>query len=437
MANNTQDMNRNHTKNITLILASLIMIVSKAAWSQSGNFYQCNPNVFGGGSGVVPGYGQTAVEAATDYCTQPIIGDSYYGQRLPESNPTLYHCVRPSSCWAFQRACESIKVEDYEKAGCVKLNLHQQCGSDVAGDKETKGNPCHVATGNKSSFQNDLRLSNSVYVTRSYNSEAVKIVFTALSGGSGGSSSSARSVLDNISQVGFGRGWISNLHKKLIIQDRDIVHVSSHSRLSYFANSASSGRSKSRAGSAVVGIVMDKKEEGEGIDILLPNGVTEHYSDVDGRLLYEKDINGNITNYIYTGDLLTKVEDHFGKAIAITYNSNNLVESITDPSGAEYRYGYEENEPSSGQFNLTSVTYPGSQSRHYHYEDPVNPSLLTGISDENGDRYATYAYNDQGKAILTEYAQTTSAVPQERFELEFQEQVEEDDGEIGIIIKKN
>ena len=337
------------------------------------------------------------------------------------------------------QSCPAGTAINLQSGQCEPIGLSQQCGPDIVGDTNTTTNPCHVATGNKALYHNDLALNKNVYVTRSYNSNAVRVVLKALSnsgGSSGGSSNSANfRSLNSLVQVGFGRGWTSNLHKRLLIEGTGLVHVSSHSRLSYFASSSSSGRSSSRAGSAAVGIVMDKKAEGEGIDIILPNGVTEHYSDVDGRLLYETDINGNVTNYIYTGDLLTRVEDYLGKAIILTYNANDLVTSITDPSGAEYRYSYTDDASLSGQFNLSSVTYPGNQTRHYHYEDPINSSLLTGITDENGHRYSTYAYNGAGKAILSGHAQTTSSVPQELFELDFQEQVPEGDTVISKTIE--
>ncbi|MBU3057820.1 RHS repeat protein [Pseudomonas indica] len=42
--------------------------------------------------------------------------------------------------------------------------------------------------------------------------------------------------------------------------------------------------------------------------------------------------------------------------------------------------------------------------RIYHYEDPRNPKLLTGITDERGIRYATWTYDDQGRAISSEHA---------------------------------
>ena len=40
----------------------------------------------------------------------------------------------------------------------------------------------------------------------------------------------------------------------------------------------------------------------------------------------------------------------------------------------------------------------------FHYEVPGKPDLLTGITDERGVRYASWAYDDQGRAISSEHA---------------------------------
>ncbi|MES9888923.1 MAG: hypothetical protein ABW140_19135 [Candidatus Sedimenticola sp. 6PFRAG1] len=41
--------------------------------------------------------------------------------------------------------------------------------------------------------------------------------------------------------------------------------------------------------------------------------------------------------------------------------------------------------------------------RLYHYEDNRFPGHLTGITDENGNRAATWSYDDQGRAISSEH----------------------------------
>ncbi|MGH8613902.1 MAG: hypothetical protein ACREYF_18235 [Gammaproteobacteria bacterium] len=79
---------------------------------------------------------------------------------------------------------------------------------------------------------------------------------------------------------------------------------------------------------------------------------------------------------------------------------------MTDPAGGAYRYSYDGND------NLASVRYPDetpsddsdSPKRLFHYEDARFPHALTGITDENGNRFATYAYDDKGRAIVSEHA---------------------------------
>jgi RHS repeat-associated protein len=54
---------------------------------------------------------------------------------------------------------------------------------------------------------------------------------------------------------------------------------------------------------------------------------------------------------------------------------------------------------------LTSATYPDDKSRIYHYEHTSLKHHLTGITDENGNRFATYAYDSySGRAISTQHA---------------------------------
>ncbi|MGA4309466.1 RHS repeat protein, partial [Ralstonia nicotianae] len=53
---------------------------------------------------------------------------------------------------------------------------------------------------------------------------------------------------------------------------------------------------------------------------------------------------------------------------------------------------------------LSTVTRPDGTTRQYVYEDSRFPTALTGIVDENGNRYATYAYDDQGRAISSTLA---------------------------------
>ncbi len=96
--------------------------------------------------------------------------------------------------------------------------------------------------------------------------------------------------------------------------------------------------------------------------------------------------------------LLLRVTDSFGHQLNFTYDANSRLSTLTDPAGGLYRYGYDANS------NLVAVTYPDGTSKTYHYENTAFPHVLTGITDENGNRYATYTYDAQGRGISTEHA---------------------------------
>ncbi|WP_455342472.1 hypothetical protein [Ralstonia wenshanensis] len=93
---------------------------------------------------------------------------------------------------------------------------------------------------------------------------------------------------------------------------------------------------------------------------------------------------------------LTKVTAPSGRSLTFAYDTQGRVSSITAPDGAITQYAYNAN----GM--LTTVTWPDNTTRQYVYEDTRFPTALTGVIDEAGVRYATYAYDDQGRAITSE-----------------------------------
>jgi RHS repeat-associated protein len=102
--------------------------------------------------------------------------------------------------------------------------------------------------------------------------------------------------------------------------------------------------------------------------------------------------------------LLIRVADNFGRQCNFTYNSHGFVQSMADPTGATYQYAYDSID------NLVSVTSPDSQTRQYIYNELANttstnlPRALTGIIDEQGTRFATFKYYNDGRAYWTEHA---------------------------------
>lgn len=145
--------------------------------------------------------------------------------------------------------------------------------------------------------------------------------------------------------------------------------------------------------------------------------------DVNGKLLQKINRNGIIQNFTYScktlstscpvttpnsiapiAGLIVRVSDSLGHSLSFTYDNMNRIKTMTNPAGGVYQYGYDANN------NLISVTYPDGKTKTYHYGEAghvsttpaagvVNASLLTGITDENGHRFANYFYDAQGRAF--------------------------------------
>jgi RHS repeat-associated protein len=126
------------------------------------------------------------------------------------------------------------------------------------------------------------------------------------------------------------------------------------------------------------------------------NNVTETF-DADGKLLSIQNLDGRTINLTYDAltSRLSQVTDDIGSSITFAYNAQGLISTITDQGARYWQFGYDSNN------NLTSVTNPDSTVKIYHYDDPDFVHALTGITDERGTDFATYAYNTDGKAVAS------------------------------------
>jgi YD repeat-containing protein len=119
--------------------------------------------------------------------------------------------------------------------------------------------------------------------------------------------------------------------------------------------------------------------------------------DGGGKLQSVRERNGRTTTLTYNAKAqLAQVTAASGRSLTFAYDAQGRVSSITAPDGAITQYAYNAN----GM--LTTVTWPDNTTRQYVYEDTRFPTALTGVIDEAGVRYATYAYDDQGRAITSE-----------------------------------
>src|SRR3981189_3228419 len=77
------------------------------------------------------------------------------------------------------------------------------------------------------------------------------------------------------------------------------------------------------------------------------------------------------------------VTDSFNRQLSFTYNNGRLA-AVSTPDSLILTYGYPGNHLTSVSYNTTPAT-----SQTYLYENSALPSALTGIVDENGNRYVT------------------------------------------------
>lgn len=119
--------------------------------------------------------------------------------------------------------------------------------------------------------------------------------------------------------------------------------------------------------------------------------------DASGRLTRVHQRSGISHDYNYEADEIL-IEHSLGGAIRYQLDASGVINGFTDPLGQRYSYSY------SSEGMLSSVSYPGNTGhKTYHYENNSYPKLLTGISDANGDRYASWTYDLAGRATSSEH----------------------------------
>ena len=120
------------------------------------------------------------------------------------------------------------------------------------------------------------------------------------------------------------------------------------------------------------------------------------------------DSTGTATSAKLPAGLLIEVADAFGRKLVLGYNIAYRVIKVTDPASGVYRFTYVDQE------QMTEITFPDTKVRKFVYNESANtssanlPDALTGIVDENNDRFATFKYDSQKRAISSEHAGTTN-----------------------------
>jgi RHS repeat-associated protein len=250
------------------------------------------------------------------------------------------------------------------------------------------GNPINQATGNKFEVETDYLGSGPfpLAMTRFYNSRAKE------------------------NSKGFGSNWQGQYDRSVTVITRNGYKYVSISRpdgkklrVDYGENYQIGPSTQAHSVAQLVQLT-DAAGKTTGWTYTAEDDSTETF-DADGKLQFIVNRAGfkQTLTYDLTNQLVS-VRDPAGRQLSLTYDAAGRVASMTTPNNGQYTYAYDANN------NLLSVTYPDNTVRQYLYNEPTYtqatnlPHALTGLIDENNNRYATWEYDTKGRAISSEHA---------------------------------
>ena len=164
-------------------------------------------------------------------------------------------------------------------------------------------------------------------------------------------------------------------------------------------------------------ILFHKTENGSWISEPNITGELESVGNSDGDITGWRYITANQTIKEYdAAGRLQKVTDRTGVSHSYTHNGNTII--VAHSNGSKLTYMLSDdgrveaitagiNETYLYEYNvdglIKSIIYPDGGIRTYFYENTSFPNYLTGITDENGQRFATWTYDSNGRAISSEH----------------------------------
>ena len=278
-------------------------------------------------------------------------------------------------------------VEGGQTCSCGCSDLYKNCGSpcDVPGNCEA-GDPVGLATGNLYEDVTDYHSigENQLSFSRYYNSL-------------GNTNSSA---------VSLGLKWRSTFDRYLRIVSGAQYDINGIGSVIAERADGQEVVFTSNGSSLVPDSDVDIKLVPSGSNWILTNSDdTVEFYNASGVLTTIQARNGYTQTLQYNGSQLVSVTDSFGRSLQFAYQ-NNLLHTVTAPNGLVLTYGYNSSGQKPGVLDrLMSVTYSTSPqtSQNYVYENAGLPFGLTGIIDEKGNRFATWAYDSLGRANSSQH----------------------------------
>ncbi|GAB1270334.1 hypothetical protein NBRC116493_35880 [Aurantivibrio infirmus] len=116
-----------------------------------------------------------------------------------------------------------------------------------------------------------------------------------------------------------------------------------------------------------------------------------------GLLQIASNTKGDTQEFFYDiGDRVTRIDSSDEDFLTFEYDSSGLLIKIVNAANESFEYSY-------NQSQIIEVKYPVGSSKIYHYENVNFPTALTGVTDENGIRYVTWEYDEEGRAVSSEH----------------------------------
>ncbi|MFA0965248.1 RHS repeat domain-containing protein [Pseudomonas amygdali] len=276
-------------------------------------------------------------------------------------------------------------VEDGHFGGAQYTTI--DCGTDTTPNRSTKscsskaqfgspvesvscsnpssgvGNPVNAANGNKYQEEVDFKSggTNPIVVSRSYNS------------------------LDGL--------WRHNFSTSLYFGEHTVVLVHSDGRESIFLLDEQGYRSSTDSGVLIA--------QTDGWLYQSISGVNLYFTS-QGYLSRAIALGSNRYTLSYRDqgpDRIITVDNGLGVSIELVEDPLHQLKSVSaGDRNISYLYS------SQRLVKRTTTTASNVSDREYHYENIRNSSLLTGITDERGIRFAKWAYDEKGRAISSQHS---------------------------------
>ncbi len=249
------------------------------------------------------------------------------------------------------------------------------------------GNPIDLGTGNKLQTESDYHSGRpaGLHFVRYYNS-----------------------VL-GAADTGLGRGWRHSYQRSLAIDPAqpDAVTVWRDDGSQYHCTQRDGAWQPPLGIVEQLTAIEDADGSRTGWTYTTADGQVEHY-DATGRLLRLDHPLGAVQQLHYDSDgRLLWIADSRGEQLLLQWRGTHL-HRVTTPDGDRLAYDYDE------RLNLVDVIHRSAglrglfaslrtPERRYHYNDARHPHALTGMDDATGQRFATWRYDDLGRAISSEH----------------------------------